>query len=88
MLEWHKQIYPSLFADIVKCWAKQCHVTEQVRHHSKVPTTAVAQGSAWPYGAGKKKGSGAWSGAARASTLDGRQWLDAHLELANPVETV
>ncbi|CAL8472223.1 g11765 [Coccomyxa elongata] len=62
--------------------------TLQVRHHSKVPTTAVAQGSAWPYGAGRKKGSGAWSGAARASTLDGRQWLDAHLELANPVEAM
>ncbi len=60
----------------------------QVRHHLEVPTTAAAQGSAWPYGAGNKKGSGAWSGADKASTLDGRQWLDAHPELANPVEAV
>jgi hypothetical protein len=60
----------------------------QVRHHSKVPTTSVAQGSHWPYGAGKKKGSGMWLGAPKASTLDGRQWLEAHPELAHPIEAV
>ena len=54
----------------------------QVRHRPEVPTTSVAQGAGYAWGAGQKLGTERWKGATRASTLDGRAWLAAHPDLA------
>lgn len=59
-------------------------LSAQVRPRLEVPTTAVAQGAGYAWGAGQKLGTEQWKGATRASTLDGRAWLAAHPDLAFP----